>query len=421
MLSDVFSYQSVYIFRVKFCCFMNHAQVSNDCKLSILMIDILNAFSSIFKTKGVTKKFKFSDWTKSVFYINIPYNSNSAKEKEIFDSLLSKFREIEDKFRIKIEFFLLRKVPISKLKGNVLFYQLEVLRRVSTDFFNSCLYNICLYEDIEKEFNQKMDIVSLILKKKYVLHLQPVYDSNFNVVFYEGLTRLCIDKCENIDNSGNENKNIKDTFYDNEQLLIYPKDFLSLLEENFYYYLEFEQWLYAEAIKWAKCLNKKISVNIFINTSLNESDICKSIFFQDPASELIYEITERAFIQKIKTLNQIFNSLRLKGVEIYLDDFGAGNNGLFLVKELPITGIKIDKSFRNLLNEKNYNIVRNIVKLCKRLGIKSCIEGIETEAIYNMAKSIKPDYFQGFYLSMPQSADKFLCQEGINAQTSSSM
>lgn len=105
----------------------------------------------------------------------------------------------------------------------------------------------------------------------------------------------------------------------------------------------------------------------------------------------------------IRTLSLI----RDLGVRFAIDDFGTGYSSLAYLKKLPVSSIKIDKSFvKNMEHDRdNAIIVRSIIDLGHNLGLKVVAEGVETQEAQNMLRSFDCDEMQGYYYSRPIPAD----------------
>jgi len=94
-------------------------------------------------------------------------------------------------------------------------------------------------------------------------------------------------------------------------------------------------------------------------------------------------------------------------VRIALDDFGSGFSSLNYVKNLPVDGLKIDKSFIDGLGEGTVNdaIVRLIVDFAHTLGLEVTAEGVENERQVASLAAMRCDLAQGFYFSRPLSSE----------------
>ena len=125
----------------------------------------------------------------------------------------------------------------------------------------------------------------------------------------------------------------------------------------------------------------------------------------DPCN-LKIEITESIFMEDIDRINTILSALNAKGIDIAIDDFGTGYSSLAYLNRLPITHLKIDRSFVTDISTDiaAQAIVQSTLLMAQSLGIKVIAEGIETEDQVAMLKVMKADYGQGYYYSRPISS-----------------
>lgn len=128
----------------------------------------------------------------------------------------------------------------------------------------------------------------------------------------------------------------------------------------------------------------------------------------DPG-RLCFEITETAALLNLESCVQILNELRTRGIRIALDDFGTGYSSLLLLKELPLSMVKIDRSFTLdlLRSDTTDSIVSGIIAMSKGLGMAVIAEGVETEAHLEALCRFGCDGYQGFYASRPIPAELF--------------
>lgn len=102
------------------------------------------------------------------------------------------------------------------------------------------------------------------------------------------------------------------------------------------------------------------------------------------------EITETAIMQDIDQVQWAIDQFRQLGCGISLDDFGTGYSSLSQLHALPLTKIKIDRSFVTGIHKKptNYKIVKSLLALSREMGVGCIVEGVETQAEMNMLKSL---------------------------------
>ena len=118
-----------------------------------------------------------------------------------------------------------------------------------------------------------------------------------------------------------------------------------------------------------------------------EFEITESYAFQDPDKAI-------SFLGKMKKL----------GVQFSLDDFGTGYSSLTYLKKLPISKVKIDRSFVKdiLSNPEDEALVRTIISMAKNLDLMVVAEGVETQEQLEALKHLQCDYVQGYLFSKPQ-------------------
>ena len=121
-----------------------------------------------------------------------------------------------------------------------------------------------------------------------------------------------------------------------------------------------------------------------------------------PASRLELELTESVQICSLECLEMLAD-LRALGVGIALDDFGTGYSGISYLLSLPVTKIKIDRSFVMHLEEKAESraVVASLLQLASSLGLDTTAEGIETDFQLQFVRSAGCTLGQGYLLGRP--------------------
>jgi diguanylate cyclase (GGDEF)-like protein/PAS domain S-box-containing protein len=135
-------------------------------------------------------------------------------------------------------------------------------------------------------------------------------------------------------------------------------------------------------------------------------------------TDLKVEITESVFFEHQNRAIVMLNQLRDCGIQINIDDFGTGYSNLGYLKKLPISALKIDRSFVGMIDAdgKNDEIVRAIITLARNLGLSVIAEGIETSAQLQMLKILECEGGQGYLLAEPMSFESlrsFLAIESL--------
>lgn len=123
-----------------------------------------------------------------------------------------------------------------------------------------------------------------------------------------------------------------------------------------------------------------------------------------PATMLTIEVTESVFIREVSRAKAVLNTLRQHGVGIALDDFGTGYSSLSMLSGLPLTELKIDKSFvKGMEKDVQYHaIVEAIATLGRTLDLEIVAEGAE-DSHYEQLRSIGCSKLQGFAFGVPMN------------------
>lgn len=152
-----------------------------------------------------------------------------------------------------------------------------------------------------------------------------------------------------------------------------------------------------------------VSVN-FSSRNLFDDALIKSLpevlksYNVDP-KRLEIELTEGAFINEPGRAREIVQELRQYGFGVSLDDFGTGYSSFAYLSQLPLSGLKIDQTFvrRLIENEHDRSIIRCMIDLGKALNMDITVEGIETQAEYDLLKSMGASTGQGYYFARPMA------------------
>jgi diguanylate cyclase (GGDEF)-like protein len=125
------------------------------------------------------------------------------------------------------------------------------------------------------------------------------------------------------------------------------------------------------------------------------------------APELLeLEITETAIMADADRAGAVLQQLRTMGMRVSIDDFGAGYTSLALLKNLPIDGLKIDRTFVTsmLSDEKDAAVTEAVIDLAHRMGLHVIAEGVETQEVLDQLGRLNCDFAQGYFLCKPLPA-----------------
>ncbi|WP_179952060.1 putative bifunctional diguanylate cyclase/phosphodiesterase [Marinicella rhabdoformis] len=156
-----------------------------------------------------------------------------------------------------------------------------------------------------------------------------------------------------------------------------------------------------------------LSVNVSVQ-EINEADFVDNVLATIKqtgidAAKLKLEITESILIQHAEETIKKIQVLKNHGVTFSLDDFGTGFSSLSYLKALPISQLKIDRSFVSHMTKsrKGAKIVESTILLGQDLGLEVIAEGVETEAQLKFLQSIGCKLFQGYFFSQPVPKTEF--------------
>ena len=119
--------------------------------------------------------------------------------------------------------------------------------------------------------------------------------------------------------------------------------------------------------------------------------------------DLEFEVTETQIMTNPDDSIKVLEEISALGIAIAIDDFGTGYSSLAYLKRLPISKLKIDKSFVDNLPEnlEDSAIAKTIINLCRSLGIDVIAEGVESVDQKDFLVQNDCNYIQGYYYSRP--------------------
>ena len=128
--------------------------------------------------------------------------------------------------------------------------------------------------------------------------------------------------------------------------------------------------------------------------------------WQLPPSHLHLEITESSIMADPARSRRILTALDAMGLRVVIDDFGTGYSSLAYLQRLPVSEIKVDRSFvlGMVQNDSDHIIVRSTIDLARNLGLAVTAEGVETEAALRLLRAADCNAAQGYFISRPVPA-----------------
>jgi len=198
--------------------------------------------------------------------------------------------------------------------------------------------------------------------------------------------------------------------------LVPPSEFIPLAEQSGLI-IQLTEWVLQEVMRqmhrWdALGLRPQIAVNIGAKALSASARLPETVdrllgsYGVDP-SRIVMEVTESDVMQDPTRSIGVLNAMKSLGVRIEVDDFGTGYSSLAYLRQLPLDGVKIDRSFvRTLVHDANTSaIVRAAIDLAHGLGLEAVAEGVEDEEALGRLIATGCDSAQGFLFSRPMPAD----------------
>ncbi len=201
-----------------------------------------------------------------------------------------------------------------------------------------------------------------------------------------------------------------------QQGLLSPALFIPCLEQTGLIH-EFSVWALRSCAAlrqdWlARGLDLPISVNIPVSTLVAPSfrEALLSMASEGVRLQgLVLEITETVFLSDCSRVDQTLSEMRSLGLEFSIDDFGTGHSSLSRLRSMPVSEIKIDKSFvSGMLSDRNdMAIVRSVLHLAEGIGARAVAEGVETPSELAALSSMGCEIAQGYLISRPVPRAEF--------------
>jgi EAL domain-containing protein (putative c-di-GMP-specific phosphodiesterase class I) len=195
--------------------------------------------------------------------------------------------------------------------------------------------------------------------------------------------------------------------------LVLPDSFIPLAEQSGVIFA-LGRWVINHAcqqIKRWSATPQSAGLTIAVNVSAREfrhpqfiKQTLEAIALADiDPQRLELELTESMLIEDLEDTINKMALLRSHGIRFSLDDFGTGYSSLSYLKRLPLSQLKIDKSFVSDISTDGNGaaIAATIVALARSLGLTSVAEGVETSLQRTFLSDQGCDYCQGYLFSAP--------------------
>ncbi|MBQ0040178.1 MAG: bifunctional diguanylate cyclase/phosphodiesterase [Treponema sp.] len=268
---------------------------------------------------------------------------------------------------------------------------------------NITAFQTLMQEKFLSKLNIETKLSKAMVEKNFQLYYQPqFYTQTEKLRGFEALLR----------------------WHDDDLGWISPEQFVPLAEET-HLVIPLGNWVLDTALRtlseWEQRFNFDgiMSVNVSPIQFCQEDFISKMLkkidFYQISPRHLEIEITEGVLIENVESVISKLSEVKNLGIGISLDDFGTGYSSLRYLQMLPLTTLKIDKSFiTNIASESN--LTEGILSLVSKMGLDTIAEGVEREEQLDLLKKFKCNTIQGFLRGKPMP--KNLCDRLLGGDLS---
>jgi EAL domain-containing protein (putative c-di-GMP-specific phosphodiesterase class I)/DNA-binding CsgD family transcriptional regulator len=195
-----------------------------------------------------------------------------------------------------------------------------------------------------------------------------------------------------------------------------PAEFLPVAESDTTTIDALTDWVLGAAVEAYQVLTALgVSVKLAVNIStLNLHDLTLPDRLEQrlraggmPVQQLCLEITESAMFNDIQCVMEILSRFSLKGMRLSIDDFGAGYSSMKLLRQMPFTEIKIDRSFVGdvTTSRDSRTIVKSIIDLAASMEMGCVAEGVETAEAADLLEQLGVCDIQGYLIAAPMPVE----------------
>ena len=196
-----------------------------------------------------------------------------------------------------------------------------------------------------------------------------------------------------------------------------PVEFIPILEETGLI-IPVGKWVMNQAMSFCKKRQGQYP-DFKVNINVSYVQVLKSPFISEffyllreyglSPSSIVIELTESGQIDDSPQIHKVWEHLRSRGVNIALDDFGTGYSNLLYISDMSPNIVKLDRGFtlKAMSNPFESQLMENTIQLVHSIGLKVCVEGVETQEELERIYGIGADYIQGYYYGKPCSRAEF--------------
>ncbi|WP_258240931.1 EAL domain-containing protein [Pseudidiomarina homiensis] len=256
-------------------------------------------------------------------------------------------------------------------------------------------YSSDLDAGMQQQVELRTQLQEAIQKEQFELFYQPIVDSSGKPRAVEALVRW------NHPDKGH----------------IPPNDFIPLAEATGQI-IAIADWVFERTCRDTKALIsaglESVSVN-FSPLQFYRDDFIENVAatvrdYDIEPGQIVIEITENVFMRDSEHMISLLHQLRELGLRVAIDDFGTGFASLSYLNQLPVDGIKIDRTFISGIDNagRNSAITLGVLMIAKELGVRTIAEGVETEGEREFVVTHGSDLMQGYLFCRPQPIETVL-------------
>lgn len=258
------------------------------------------------------------------------------------------------------------------------------------------VFDQAMHDEALNQLQIETDLRQALGRNEFCLHYQPIFDLNSrSIVGFEALIR----------------------WQHPTRGMVPPNEFIPIVEENGLI-IPLGRWIMYESCRQMRqwldnfpaaadlTMSVNLSVKQFLQVDLAEQVMANLVATRLDPKFLKLEITESHVMENGEAAVKMMKRLRTLGAELSLDDFGTGYSSLSYLHRLPVTNLKIDRSFVNQMvaGDENSKLVSTIISLAHNLNINVTAEGIETADQLMQLRALNCEKGQGYFFSKPLDA-----------------
>jgi EAL domain-containing protein (putative c-di-GMP-specific phosphodiesterase class I) len=195
--------------------------------------------------------------------------------------------------------------------------------------------------------------------------------------------------------------------------VMYPNQFIHIAEERGMI-SDIDRWVAERACADLAAIHRNGARDMCVSVNMAAPEFARATLPQElleltrrngiAPEHLCLELTERMMMKQPDQAIAVMRELRSHGFQISLDDFGTEHSSLSRLKNLPITSLKIDRSFINGLPDDVHDraIVRAIMELGREMALNVVIEGVENPLQLQTLRELGDPLVQGFFTGRPR-------------------